>query len=352
MTDHIESPPLRDLPPGRLEARKQHLLDEIALPPERRRPWRPVVVLAFAAAVAVALLSVLGGNGSPGGPSSAAAGVFNELANRVAAQPLTPQPGQYLKLDFTSEWGSFSGTCETRSVEHRQIWIGPDGSGLDRSSTKPGHFTSAADRATCLSQASSNKGAKRDLQWELAARKGNDWEAPRCLELGPTSDWSSLSGDPQAVLQQILHLFHGESATPANQFSYIAELLGQTDAPPAVRANIYRAAALIPGVRSLGTVQDHDGRSGVGLAITTAEGAPDATDELIFDQQTGELLGETATGPYGGWFVYRDPKVVDGLPAPPPAPLTPPCTIRGGGVVQQVRGGSITTGKGLDPAKD
>lgn len=363
MTDNITAPPLRDLPPGHREARKQHLLNEIAgtaerprrrsLPTipmfERRRPWRPAAVVVLTVAATVVLLSVFGGSGSPGAPSSAAAGVFHRLAGRIGAQPLTPQPGQYLYLDFKSEWGAFAGNCETRSVEHRQIWIGVDGSGLDRSATEPGHFTSVADRATCLSMASSSDAAKASLQYTLAARTSDDWNAPRCLELGPTSDWSSLSSDPQVLLQQILNLYHGERATPAQEFSYIAEILGQTDAPPDVRANIYRAAALIPGVQSLGTVRDHDGRPGLGLAITTGEGTPNASDELIFDPQTGELLGETATGPYGGWYVYLDTRVVNGLPSQPPAPLTPPCTSRGEGTVQHIPGGSITTGKGLSP---
>jgi hypothetical protein len=361
MTDEIATPPLRDLPPGHLEVRKQHLLKEIAQAPERprrslptiplferRRSWRPTAVVAFAVAATVVLLSVFGGSGSPGGPSSAAAGVFHRLAGRIAGQPLTPQPGQYLYLDFKSEWGAFAGSCETRSVEHRQIWIGVDGSGLDRSATEPGHFTSAADRATCLSMASTAQ-EKANLQYMLAARTSDDWNAPRCMELGPTSDWSSLSSDPQLLLQQILNLYHGQNATPAQEFSYIAEILGRTDAPPDVRANVYRAAALIPGVRSLGTVLDHDGRPGIGLAITTGEGAPNATDELILDPQTGVLLGETATGPYGGWYVYLDTKVVNGLPTQPPASLTPPCTSRGEGTVQDIPGGSITTGKGLSP---
>jgi hypothetical protein len=361
MTD-IATPPFRDLPPGHLEARKQHLLNEIARAPERprrslptiplferRRPWRPAAVVALAVTVTVVLFSLFGGSGSPGAPSSAAAGVFHRLAGRIAAQPLTPQPGQYLYLDFKSEWGAFAGNCETRSVEHRQIWIGVDGSGLDRATEEPGHFTSAADRATCLSMARSDKVEQASLQRTLAGWKSDAWNAPRCMELGPTSDWSSLSSDPQTLLQQILNLYHGEDATPVQEFSYIAEILGQTDAPPDVRANIYRAAALIPGVQSLGTVRDHDGRAGLGLAITTGEGTPNATDELIFDPQTGELLGETATGPYGGWYVYLDTKVVNGLPTQPPAPLTPPCTSRGEGTVTDIPGGSIATGKGLTP---
>lgn len=61
MTDNIAIPPLRDLPPGHLAARKQHLLSEITRAPkrprlslptiplfQRPRSWRPVVVVAVA----------------------------------------------------------------------------------------------------------------------------------------------------------------------------------------------------------------------------------------------------------------------------------------------------------------
>lgn len=347
MTDDIAIPPLRDLPPGHLEARKEHLLTEIAHAPRTHRfPLPAVTVVALSVAAAV-VLSVFAWGRSPAGPSPAAAGVFHRLAGRIAAQPLTPQPGQYLYIEFKSEWGAFGGNCETRSIAHEQIWIGADGSGLDRDTSEPGSFTSAADRANCMSMASSDAQEKADLQRTLAGWTSDDWSAPRCMELGPTSDWSSLSSDPQVLLQQIRNLYHGDEATPAQEFSYVAEILGRTDAPPDVRANIYRAAALIPGVQSLGTVRDHDGRPGLGLAITTGEGTPNATDELIFDPETGELLGETATGPYGGWYVYLDTKVVNGLPRQPPAPLTPPCTKRGEGVGRQVPGGSIETGSPL-----
>lgn len=75
MTETISFPPLRDLPPGRLEARKRHLLREIAVEPEQRRSWRGVLV----AAVAVAALA------GAGVAIAAGFGAFNGLS-RVQAQ--------------------------------------------------------------------------------------------------------------------------------------------------------------------------------------------------------------------------------------------------------------------------
>ena len=57
MSSDNRIPPQRDLPPGRLEARREHLLAEIARDPEPRRPWRAAVpALAVALAVAILLL--------------------------------------------------------------------------------------------------------------------------------------------------------------------------------------------------------------------------------------------------------------------------------------------------------
>src|SRR5205823_5316640 len=129
--------------------------------------------------------------------------------------------------------------------------IGTDGSGLDRGTDERGHFTSPSDRAACLREART-EGQQRNLRYALAAHTSSDWNAPRCLELGPRDGWSSLPSDPHALLQQIVQRL-GRS-TPYDQLSSIESYLHDTDAPPAVRATLYQAAALIPGVQLLGTV--------------------------------------------------------------------------------------------------
>lgn len=326
------------LPPG-AEGDWNDVLGRIERPRQGRR-WALVAGgLTAVAAVAIAVLVILPSGG--GGPTPAAA-ALNRLARLVATQSLTPKPGQYLYIDSTSEYGEFSGSCETRAVEHRQLWIGADGSGLDRSSDAPGHFTSAADRAACLQQASQD-GTQKQLQQQLAPNSGTDWNAPNCFELAPLpkgQDWSDLSSDPHVLLQQI---------TPANgpnesydEFDAIAQLLRFTDAPPAVRASLYQAAALIPGVQYLGTVRDHDGRPGLGVEWKGSIDGP-ATYELIFDPQTGLLIGEQETGALAGWAVYPYQEVVDRLPSKPPGPLWPPCSPPGSGFVHHVPGEPNTT---------
>jgi RNA polymerase sigma-70 factor (ECF subfamily) len=279
----------------------------------------------------VIVVSIFALSNSPVGPPTAAAAALNRLAHLIAAQALTPQPGQYLYVDSTNDYSSFGGDCQTFAIRRRQIWIGADGSGLIRETTGPQQFTSAADRAACAGDnpnPSPNGGTS------------NDWFAPRCLSLGPVNgDWSSLSTDPQKLLQQMRQI-DGGPTTPAEDFVHVGDFLRETDAPPAVRAALYQAAALIPGIELLGTVHDHDGRAGLGIAYTSNG----AKSELIFDPNTGELLAEDSTGPGGAWAVYQPEQVVDHLPDTPPVPLSPPCDARGGGFGKSVPGGSVTTG--------
>jgi len=344
MNDNLTPPPERDFPETQLQLRKEQLLSTIDANQGRRtlRPWmgrRGALVLSLTvlavAAVAAALLPSSGG-----GPGTASAAVFVRLANRVATQSWTPGPGQYLHLDTESEWGAFDGNCETRSVERNQIWVSAEGSGLDRETKEQGRFTSPDDKATCLANAAKSKSGEAALQWELAARTSDDWAAPNCMTYGQETDWSKYSSDPQTLLQQIDTLWNKPDASPAEEFDYIEQTLGQSNPPPDVVANIYRAAALIPGVQSLGTVQDHAGRSGIGLSMATRDG----TTEMIFDAATGRLLGQTDTGKLGGWYVYLRKDIVDELPDKPPVPLTPRCDIAGGGTAHHIPGGLVTTG--------
>lgn len=348
MKVNLTPPPERKFPETRLQQRKEQLLSRIQAE-QHQRPQQPVRRRRWAlatggvpavAAVAIAVLVLLPAGG--GGPTPAAA-ALNRLARLVAAQSLTPQPGQYLYIDSTSEYATHEGNCVTRAVEHRQIWIGADDSGLDRSSEGPGHFTSAADRAACL-QTTGQEGTQQQLQQQLAPKAGDNWNAPNCFELDPLNgrQWSDLSSDPHVLLQQILPNNNGRPLSPYDEFSMIEGLLQFTDAPPAVRATLYQAAALIPGVQLLGTVTDHDGRPGLGVALLDNTNGLGGY-ELIFDPQTGELLGEQQTGALAGWTVNLHQQVADGLPSKPPGPLGPPCSPRGSGVTHPVRGEPGTT---------
>jgi hypothetical protein len=98
------------------------------------------------------------------------------------------------------------------------------------------------------------------------------------------------------------------------------------NASPAVRAELYEAAAGLEGVESLGAAADHAGRRGVGLAL--ADRGSGTRIELVFDPCAGALLGArtSAAGPSAeqppgtvvGWAVCLEMKVVDVLPPAQP----------------------------------
>ena len=86
-------------------------------------------------------------------------------------------------------------------------------------------------------------------------------------------------------------------------FNYFSDLLlsGSPHLTPALKSAVYRAMALVPGVRDLGTATDLLGRQGVAVA-----GPEDGDDRTILDPATGELLGES-----GGYEVARTYAVVN-----------------------------------------
>jgi RNA polymerase sigma-70 factor (ECF subfamily) len=98
----------------------------------------------------------------------------------------------------------------------------------------------------------------------------------------------------------------------------------ESDVPPAIRAALYQAAALIPGVKLLGTQTDPDGQSGLAVGFPYPSGQ--IHSELIFDQQTGRMLSEEYYDPSGklvDWYAYTTQKIVDSVPNYPLEPTKP-----------------------------
>jgi hypothetical protein len=158
------------------------------------------------------------------------------------------------------------------------------------------------------------------------------------------SVWSIVSSASRAAaaLRQMRRL-DGGPRTAAEDFVHVGDFLRGTDARPALRAALYRAAALIPGVQLLGTVRDHDGRRGFGVAFTRHG----VRNELIFSPRTAALLGEQSSGKTSGsssWTVYLGSHLVRRVPDPSPVALTSPCHNTAG-YISTVRGGSVMMGR-------
>jgi hypothetical protein len=301
-----------------------------------RRPgrWRLRTLQGAAIIVVVGLaigLTAVSRPGSPGGPAPAAAAVLKQLALVAADQPavIVPAPGQFLYVESDEAYQSETaglppggkGSYSVLLPEHRQIWVGPDGSGRLFETYGEPVFLSARDHAA----------------W-LAAGSPSIPHAPSDTTFGPGGLYlmklSDLPTDPSALAADLSsRKIEGGPPGAAEDFTQIGDLLRETDASPALRSALYQVAAALPGVQSLGSVTDHSGRTGVGVAYVDHG----VQDELVFDPQTSALLGEqnTVVGPGANypvgtvvdWVVYLQSAVVDSTTstaaADAPEPISP-----------------------------
>ena len=278
--------------------------------------------LALAGGITAAGLAVAGvlGFHTAAAPQSALARQMNQLAQVAAGQSWTgiPGPAQYLYTE--SEGLTESDTmgngqeCAVQQVEHRQIWIATDGSGALSDALSQSRFTSAADTATCAAMGITNP------------KSQNSSYAGRFVAGGlslPTNDWKSLSTDPATLLKQV-HQRDGGPNLPSEWFENVSDFMRESDVPAAIRAALYQATALIPGIKLLGRQSDPTGQTGLGVAFY-ADGQP--THELIFDQQSGRLLAEEyfdKSGKLTDWTAYTEQKIVDSVPNYPMELSGPP----------------------------
>ena len=271
---------------------------------------------ALAGGIAVVALAVGGVLGvrdvSISNPPSALAAEMDQLAHIAASQDWTgiPGPGKYLYTESRTQHIAAGNVaaCLVSYDEEDQTWIATDGSGALRNSYRHVHFVSPAAQAACASHGQTDP--------VVVVNPGDDRRGTRFPPGGlgfPTKDWKALSTDPATLLKQI-HQQDGGPDTPAEWFTNVADFMRLSDVPPVIRAALYHATALIPGVRSLGTQKTHDGQTGLGVAFY-ANGQP--THELVFDQQTGRMLGERyydENGKPASWIDYVDQKIVGSVP--------------------------------------
>jgi hypothetical protein len=250
-------------------------------------------------------------------PSTAKA-AWGSLSLVAHTQPLEPAPGpgQFEYTDSTSlNWiDTYNGPTTSYNVsytERRQIWIGSNGSGRIVESYSNPQLGSAKDRAGWIAAGRPS----------LAVAPSDSTFGPGQLSVGPPN-LNSLPDNP-AKLAALLEArkIEGGPKGAAEDFVQIGDMLREDYVRPALRAAVFVVAERIPGVRLLGTMTDHDGRSGIGLAFVHAWPAQSEVGKsvLIFDPQTSKLIAEetfvtyTKTGKtvLMSWTDYLKSGVVD-----------------------------------------
>jgi hypothetical protein len=294
----------RDLPSGRREQLKDHLLTEIrrarpapspapgtpaARPHRRQRHPATVIVAAGAAAAALAAVVVAGIESSashPGAPTvsrahTGAVRLLAKVADTAARQPAPHvRNSQYMYVK-TAE-ASWTTSQKPLSRGFRL----PAGAHLLKPVINETWMPVSDQCRPGLLRVS---GASTPLGGMVGVKcpDRGSLNAPtyRLLQSLPTS--------PRALLALINRVERGHGNGPAQQaFETIGDLLRSTIAPPRISAALYRAAGLIPGVTLVPDATDAIGRHGVAVALTGPGIEGGIRDELIFNKVTLQLIGE------------------------------------------------------------
>jgi hypothetical protein len=260
-----------------------------------RARWRIVAgtlaVAAVAGLVATVTWSAVAGSparrpsptaGSPVPRAFPAATGVLELAAAIAARQSAtpiPGPGHYLYLrDIEFKWaggpGATSFAIECAAIAGQE-WMAYDGAGR-----QTGTYPSPKCQEPGFVQA-----------WPKSDAPNDD---PTSWPLNLVG-WQGLPTSPAALKQAIVrrfengatHYFANHAAHDIATFAYAAAFL-QEDAPPAVRAALFRVIEGLPGVKNLGPTTDHLGRRGLGVGLDQGG----SRQELIFNPATSRALEE------------------------------------------------------------
>ena len=262
------------------------------------RPARRFVpVLGFsmlgAGALTVALVAtnVLGLAGWRGGADAAAAGALESaaLASIRVSDPLVG-PGQYLLIETTAIYsattsdgdGGFTSFLDGYSDE---LYV-PEDRGDDwvwmRYAREPVQTFGPASEAFAEEMA----GLEED---ELLRAPAGTFYGGSPEEI--SGDYDALPRNPHQLLNAIYlkTLTQGQSRDGA-ALVWITDVLRSGTVPAEVRAALYQAAALIPGVTITEQQATLDGTTGI--AIGRLETTTNIRQDLIIDPATGQFIGE------------------------------------------------------------
>lgn len=307
----LPAPAARDLPAGRQQILKEHLMTELHRMEPKDRPLvanhrrkRPYGVFAVAGAgvlaVTVAATAFITGHApSPhpktptqtGGtvPTGAAAAVLlARIANAAESQPVPTVRNSefmYIRSKVAYEVDTIVNGHETSSMEkphERQVWLPVANicvTGLLKeggSSTPLSPFPVVNGKVQAPTKA--NSGGMR----------------LRCPSEGHLGDASyrllqSLPTKPDALLN---YLKAGKKWTNDGPVTEIGDLIREAIIPPAVAAALYRVAADLPGAIVVPDATNAVGQHGIGIAWASTDAAHRYRTEWIFNKKTLQYIGE------------------------------------------------------------
>lgn len=262
LAELLPVPAERDLPAGREDTLKEHLMTELRQADHRdvrrkRAGGRPrlVALTATTAAAVVAAagltLTILPGHHAAGHHQAGqvtAAQLLDKIAAAAARQPrLTVRDDQYMYIASKDRYSSTTVTTGGQQtvvepLHKREIWLSVS------DLCKPG----------LLKDPSPGPAIKLNDGGSCPNRGG--WGDPTYRFL------QSLPANPHTLLNMIYAATKGQGQSPDQEaFTTIGDMLREAIAPPDISAALYRTAALIPGVRVIPHATDILGRTGIGV---------------------------------------------------------------------------------------
>jgi hypothetical protein len=282
MRDHTEPPTEQVALAGR-QALANRIADDRAHPKRNRVLWvSGMTAAAFGLAAALVLTNLVGLAGWRGGADSAAAAVLHNAAlDTVKTSDPAVGPGQYLKVSTDAVYSNQNDDGGYLATQNSQLYIPAkrtdDWVWVRDPSTVARTFGPASEKA--------------------ARQNGTDpGEIVRAAEGAfyngkPQDDGlAALPRDPTRLLNHIylVTLGHGVSRD-GEALVFIADTLRTGVVPADLRAALYNAAAMIPGIQITDREANLDGHSGVALGRDESNGI---RQEIIIDPKNGQLIGE------------------------------------------------------------
>jgi len=302
----------RDLPAGRQQILKEHLMTELRRPdapgqasqlpaPGRRgkRPWRLAAVAGagvLAVALTVAAVAVANArapharpSAAPSGPPSTpatAAALLVKIANAAAGQPspaVRDSEFMYIRSKVAYEVDAIVNGHETSAMEkphERQVWLPVANMCVTGLLIESGSRTPLSPFPVVNGKVERNP------------PKGEPQPDVKCPSEGQLGDATyrllqSLPTSPAALLG---YLKAGKKWTNDPPSTEIGDLIREAIIPPAVAAALYRVAALLPGATLVPDVTNAVGRHGIGIAWTSPDGR--YRNVWIFDRASLQYIGE------------------------------------------------------------
>lgn len=279
-----------------------HRIDPSAHTARPARPWRTakragVISLATAAVVAALVAGdLLGPTGWRGAASAQAAQVLNEAAQTTikTADPVV-NPGQYLKIQSSNRWGSFSTDENGKQFQ----WLDTENMTMYIPANRNNEWVwERSGRIPTVFFDEESKELVQSLQQDkprgyvLRGAHGAFYGSAPDQSGFPTPDYlASFPRDPYMLLNNIFKKTIGQGQSiDGEALVFIADLLRTGMLPADLRAALYKAAALIPGVTVTDEQATLNGRKGI--AIGRVEEVSHTRQDIIIDPETGLLIGE------------------------------------------------------------